>query len=263
MPTPAPVLRTARRFVPVVLVVAALATGSVFAQDEEPHPAHIHAGTCDALGDVVFPLSDVDDAAAAGTPASSANATPADPAASSTTTVAATLDDLLATPHAINVHLSADEIGTYIACGEIAGSPAGGRFTVELAELNDSGHSGEAALESAGGETVVAILLHAAADGATGGTPMADSEQAAQGALVVDIVNFAYDPNPVTVPVGGSVTWTNSDPVPHTATARDRDVLQTGTIRNGESVTVTFDAVGSWDYFCEFHSGMKATLVVE
>jgi hypothetical protein len=64
------------------------------------HPAHIHAGTCDDLGDVVFPLEDVVDG-------------------TSESTVEATLDVILADQHAINVHLSADEMDVYVACGNI------------------------------------------------------------------------------------------------------------------------------------------------
>jgi hypothetical protein len=64
------------------------------------HPVHIHAGTCDDLGDVVFPLEDVVDGV-------------------SESTVDATIDDILADDHAINVHLSADEMNVYVACGEL------------------------------------------------------------------------------------------------------------------------------------------------
>jgi hypothetical protein len=40
----------------LLLLVPAIA-----AQDDanEAHPAHIHSGTCDELGDVVYPLADV------------------------------------------------------------------------------------------------------------------------------------------------------------------------------------------------------------
>lgn len=273
MSTSAPVLRAAFRFTSAVLVAAALATVPAFAQADDSHPAHIHNGTCNDLGDVVFPLADVA-GGTMGTPLAEMAATPAAQIASTpsaagelvargATAVAATLDDLLAAPHAINIHESADAIGTYIACGEISGEPTDGALAVELAELNDSGYTGEATLESADGETTVDIRLYAKTDRATGGTPEAGPAQPAQDVLAVDIRNFLYAPDPVTVPVGGSVTWTNSDPVPHTATARDRDVLQTGTIGTGESTTVTFDTAGTYDYFCEFHSGMKGTLVVE
>ncbi len=67
----------------------------------------------------------------------------------------------------------------------------------------------------------------------------------------------------VTVPVGGSVTWTNQDSAPHTATAQDREVLQSGTQNQGESYTQAFDTAGTYEYFCEFHPNMKGTIVVQ
>jgi hypothetical protein len=73
------------------------------------HPAHIHSGTCAELGDVVYPLTDVD---ASG---------------ESVTVVDVPLADLLSGgPYAINIHLSADEIGTYVACGDIQQEAAAG-----------------------------------------------------------------------------------------------------------------------------------------
>jgi hypothetical protein len=76
------------------------------------HPAHIHSGTCAELGDIVFPLTDVD---ASG---------------ESVTVIDTPLSDLLTTgPYAINIHLSADEIGTYVACGDIPQGAAGGQTT--------------------------------------------------------------------------------------------------------------------------------------
>lgn len=247
-----------------LLLAAALALGmhGVRAQGDggaAAHPAHIHLGTCDALDpNPTFMLSDV---AVAPTDADAGDAA-AIPVARSVTTVEAALEDLRTGGYAINVHESVDDIGTYIACGAIAGSPEGGRLEIELDELNGSGYSGAAMLESVGDETTVEIRLERPSEHDGPGTPPV-TPQSAQAALTVDVRDFAYDPDPVTVPAGGSVTWTNSDPVPHTATARDREVLQTGTIRSGESVTVTFAAAGEYEYFCEFHSGMKGTLVVE
>ncbi|MDP9357076.1 MAG: cupredoxin domain-containing protein [Chloroflexota bacterium] len=81
--------------------------------------------------------------------------------------------------------------------------------------------------------------------------------------VTVDIGDNFYEPAMVTVPVGGSVTWTNGGAEPHTATARDRDVLQSGTLKQDERYTETFEAAGTYEYFCEFHPNMKGTLVVE
>ena len=125
-----------------------------------PHPAHIHSGTCDQLGDVVVPLTDI--AAQAGgvpTGAPSANAVTV-----SETIVDMPLQALLDGGYAINVHESAENIGTYIACGDIGGlivPDAGGRdeLIIGLGELNDSGHTGVAWLGADGDQTEVVVIL--------------------------------------------------------------------------------------------------------
>src|SRR5262245_9687070 len=123
--------RTTRRLMPLAALVAAfvVVTGLVVgygargtaAHEGESHPAHIHSGTCDTLGDVVYPLNDVGGAMmdANGTPVPSMEmgAKDAIPVDASMTTVQATLNDLVGTAYAINVHESADNIGNYIACG--------------------------------------------------------------------------------------------------------------------------------------------------
>lgn len=157
-----------------VLVAMAGALGSTSAQDSATpamstnpaHPAHIHMGTCDALGDVVFPLEDVtmsDDQAAtpAATPSLAMASTPvAGIMLQSTTTVEAALDDIISGGHAINVHESAENIAVYIACGDITGEATDGVLTVELQELNGSGVTGHAVLTDNGdGTTTVEIHL--------------------------------------------------------------------------------------------------------
>jgi hypothetical protein len=52
-------------------------------------------------------------------------------ASSTTEDIGASLDDIVAGGHAINVHLSAEEIAVYIACGEITGDTAT-ELTIEL-----------------------------------------------------------------------------------------------------------------------------------
>jgi hypothetical protein len=149
------------------------------------HPAHIHAGSCATLdpnplfplADVVIPATDMgmeDGMMADGTPMASpmADATPmagpmgmgsasAMPAGQSTTVVPTALSDILAAEHAINVHLSYEEAGTYIACGAIGGAAdANGNLFIGLAEQNASGYSGVAWLHDNGdGSTTVTIFL--------------------------------------------------------------------------------------------------------
>ena len=120
----------------LLLAVAAggfIMPGAVSAHDD-PHPAHIHVGECPAPGSVVAPLTDVaylgDDGAVA----------------LSDSSVELTLEAVLAEPHAIVVHESADNMGNYILCGDITGDSMDGSLTVALSELNGSGHAGVAML---------------------------------------------------------------------------------------------------------------------
>jgi plastocyanin len=57
------------------------------------------------------------------------------------------------------------------------------------------------------------------------------------------------------------VTWTNNDTVPHTATATE-GAFQSGKISAGESFSVALEEAGTFEYFCEYHTGMKATITV-
>ena len=134
------------------------------AQDDanESHPAHIHSGTCDQLGDVVYPLGDI--AAPSGEEMGAAGGHLVK--ISEMNHVDVPLQEILDGGHAINVHLSAEEIGTYIACGNIGGivqereNGEGMEVVIGLAELNDSGHAGIAWLGDDGeGGTNVAISL--------------------------------------------------------------------------------------------------------
>ena len=86
---------------------------------------------------------------------------------------------------------------------------------------------------------------------------------AAAEATIVEIKDFTFVPDSLEIPVGTTVTWTNSDAAPHTATAQDREALQSGTLNQGDSYSQTFDQPGTFDYFCEFHANMKGTIVVQ
>jgi plastocyanin len=80
--------------------------------------------------------------------------------------------------------------------------------------------------------------------------------------LGVDISGFAYDPNPMTVRVGQTVAWQNSDSVNHTATADDGS-FDTGTIASGaSSAGVTFNTAGTYAYHCSIHASMHGRVVV-
>ncbi len=253
-----------------LMLALAIATGvpGARAQGEggaDLHPAHIHVGSCDELDpNPTFMLTDI--ALAATEADAGADAAAAIPVERSVTTVDAALEDLRTGGYAINVHQSAEDIGTYITCGNLSGAlDEDGALVVGLGELNDSGHSGVAVLAAQGEQTDVTVYLTAAVAGETAAASPETGEisEATADAVMVDIKDFTYVPDPVEIPVGATVTWTNSDPDPHTATAQEREVLQSGTLNQGDSFSQTFAEPGTFDYFCEFHADMKGTIVVQ
>ncbi len=70
-----------------------------------------------------------------------------------------------------------------------------------------------------------------------------------------------FAPGNLQVPVGATVTWTNFDAVPHTASAKDGS-WDTGIFNGGESKSITFDRAGDYEYYCKVHPAMIARLTV-
>ncbi len=138
------------------------------------HPAHLHNGTCTSLDpNPLVPLTDVgvtpSESSGNATPAASpvAGGNEAIPVEQSITEIPMPLADLLAAPHAINVHESAQNIQNYIACGTVGGTQFGDTLMFGLQELNNSGYSGVALLSDngQGGTNVLIYLVRGAAEG--------------------------------------------------------------------------------------------------
>jgi plastocyanin len=110
----------------------------------------------------------------------------------------------------------------------------------------------------------LAALLLAGCGGSSGSgssssTPTTTQTSAPSGARTVAISNFKFAPATLTVAVGTRVTWTNHDSAPHTASATG---LETGTLTQGKSRTLTLSKPGTYHYVCQFHSFMHGTIVV-
>ena len=70
---------------------------------------------------------------------------------------------------------------------------------------------------------------------------------------------YCFAPSVITIPVGGSVTWTNTTATQHTATD-DGSVWTTPTVTT--SATLTFSTPGTFTYHCAIHPDMHGTLLV-
>jgi len=98
------------------------------------------------------------------------------------------------------------------------------------------------------------------------GSSSAPSAGAGQASATVQVASFSYAPPTVTIKAGGTVTWRNSDPYPHTASVaaggQGPALFTTGTLRQSQSKTVSFTKPGIYSYVCLFHQFMHATVVV-
>ena len=93
-------------------------------------------------------------------------------------------------------------------------------------------------------------------NGSNNGTPVT----IVSGAQV--LTTTAYNPNPLTVTAGTTVTWTNKDSTSHTATG-DSGAFNSGTIAPNAQFSFTFANKGTFTYHCTFHPNMVASVVVQ
>jgi len=75
----------------------------------------------------------------------------------------------------------------------------------------------------------------------------------------VSIKGMKFNPPALELAVGDTITFTNEDAAPHTATADD-GAFDTGRLGRGESATVTVSAAGEHAYKCLVHPSMKGTV---
>jgi plastocyanin len=86
-----------------------------------------------------------------------------------------------------------------------------------------------------------------------------------QGNVVsVSIVDFAFTPKTITVPVGTTVRWTNNGNAPHTVTSTSSPkAFDSGTLNSGDTFQHTFTTAGQFPYRCNIHPSMTGTVIVE
>jgi plastocyanin len=90
----------------------------------------------------------------------------------------------------------------------------------------------------------------------------ASAESTSNAAGTVKIDNFSFTPPTVTVPAGTSVTWTNSDDIPHTVVSDDKN-FKSKVLDTDEKFTYTFTKAGTYPYFCSIHPKMTGKIVVQ
>jgi plastocyanin len=78
----------------------------------------------------------------------------------------------------------------------------------------------------------------------------------------VQIDNFTFAPQRVTVKSGTTVTWINDDDIPHTIASITR-LFKSKALDTKDQFSFTFTTPGVYEYFCSLHPHMTGLIVVE
>jgi len=79
----------------------------------------------------------------------------------------------------------------------------------------------------------------------------------------IEIKDFAFNPQTLTVKSGEKVTWINRDEEPHTIVSVEKQFKKSTALDTDQEFTITAGAPGTYNYFCSVHPKMTGTIVVE
>ena len=78
----------------------------------------------------------------------------------------------------------------------------------------------------------------------------------------IEIKDFAFNPQTLTVKSGETVTWINRDEEPHTVVSVQKQFKKSTALDTDQTFTITAGAPGTYTYFCSVHPKMTGTIVV-
>jgi plastocyanin len=78
----------------------------------------------------------------------------------------------------------------------------------------------------------------------------------------IEIKDFAFNPQTLTVKSGEKITWINRDDEPHTVVSVQKQFKKSNALDTDQEFTITAGAPGSYTYFCSVHPKMTGTIVV-
>jgi plastocyanin len=80
--------------------------------------------------------------------------------------------------------------------------------------------------------------------------------------LTVEIANFTFNPTELTIKPGSTVTWKNTDDIPHSV-VEENTKFRSKPLDTGETFSMTFTQTGEIGYFCGLHPQMKGKIIVK
>lgn len=79
----------------------------------------------------------------------------------------------------------------------------------------------------------------------------------------IEIKDFHFSPETLTVKSGEKITWINRDEEPHTVVSVEKQFKKSPPLDTDEQFTITSGAPGTYTYFCSVHPKMTGTIVIE
>jgi plastocyanin len=118
--------------------------------------------------------------------------------------------------------------------------------------------------DDGGGDTAAETTAAEESSDGGGDTSTTSSGGGAESGDAVTIKGFKFGPAELSATAGTEVTWTNDDGAAHTVTADDGpDGFESDDLSSGDTFSFTFEEAGTYEYHCEIHPTMTASVTVE
>jgi len=79
----------------------------------------------------------------------------------------------------------------------------------------------------------------------------------------IEIKDFAFNPQTITVKSGAKVTWINRDEEPHTIVSVEKQFKKSTALDTDQEFTITAGTPGTYNYFCSVHPKMTGIIIIE
>ena len=110
----------------------------------------------------------------------------------------------------------------------------------------------------------VVILVGTAsqAQHAIGSSKIVGTAAGTDAAPQVMIDNFVFNPVPLTIKVGTTVTWINHDDIPHTVDSTEGK-FKSAALDTDDKFEYRFTAAGEYPFYCRIHPKMTGKIIVQ
>src|SRR5947208_5948390 len=79
----------------------------------------------------------------------------------------------------------------------------------------------------------------------------------------IEIKDFAFNPQIITVKSGEKITWINRDEEPHTIVSVEKQFKKSSALDTDQEFTIAAGPPGTYTYYCSVHPKMTGSIVVE